>query len=107
MTRATSDFLNRRRRSEEEVRAGKVVHEDAGTPYRPSNGSEGDGFMAEWCANCTKDHGALDGEGCPIIARTMAYSVSDPDYPKDWTHDESGNPVCTSFERAKAEGTTP
>jgi hypothetical protein len=67
--------------------------------YRPSNGTEGLYFMAQWCDKCTKDN--YPGEPlCPIIADTFSLKVSDPRYPDEWRYDE-GKPVCTAFERKR------
>lgn len=61
-------------------------------PFRPSNGTEGHGFIGEWCCNCERDR---DGD-CKIVAATFAYDVDDPEYPKEWVEDERG-PRCTAF----------
>jgi hypothetical protein len=75
-------------------------------PYRPSNGTEGDGFIAHFCFNCERNR----DEDCPILAATFAFDVDDPEYPKEWVQDESpeldpedglpvgaGNARCTAF----------
>lgn len=61
--------------------------------YRPSNGTEGDWFMSQFCDRCAKD---TEASPCPIIAATMALDVDDPDYPEEWIEDDSG-PRCTAF----------
>lgn len=58
--------------------------------YRPSNGTEGTIFMAQFCDRCTKDD-------CWIIIDTFRLSIDDPEYPKEWTFDEDGEPTCTAF----------
>jgi len=60
-------------------------------PYRPSNGSEGDAFMARWCFKCIKE------SGCSILMGAMAGKS-----PKQWVQDESG-PKCTSFQDHRRE----
>jgi hypothetical protein len=77
----------------------------AGTPYQPSNGMEGEMFMNDWCALCTKDSFNPDtGEGgCHIITLTMALEPSNPAYPHEWQYSAEGQPICTAFE-AKATG---
>ena len=69
-----------------------------GRPYRPSNGCEGDWFMNKWCARCTKqDPGHI---GCQIIAGSMAYSLKDPEYPKELRCEhlpEGFDAWCTAF----------
>ena len=64
------------------------------TPYRPSNGTEGDAFIAHFCDRCTKDS---EESPCPIIGRTMAYDVDDPNYPTEWVESDEGA-TCTAFE---------
>ena len=74
--------------------------------YRPSNGSEADGFYARWCENCANDKVMSEGkkyddcgrdEICQIIAATMAYNLDDQEYPQEWTYDKDGRPCCTAF----------
>lgn len=69
--------------------------------YQPSNGTDGEMFMAEFCYRCKKDAaaGACDGEGCNILIRTMINGVTDPDYPTEWVQADDGtNQRCTAFE---------
>jgi len=61
-------------------------------PYRPSNGTEGEGFIGIWCAACARDV----GHNCSILARTLMHDVDDPEYPKEWVEDNIG-PRCTAF----------
>lgn len=72
-----------------------------GTPYRPSNGSEGEGFMEEWCCHCKRDQEHqqdIDSDpGCPIIADSMTYDLDHPKYPKAW-HWKDGEPICNEFD---------
>lgn len=68
-------------------------------PYRPSNGTEGMDFMEQFCVRCKKD----EDERCPILGRTMAYQVDEPEYPVEWIRDDDGrNPRCTAFEAKEA-----
>lgn len=72
-----------------------------GKPYCPSNGTEGDMFYELWCADCTKDADFLesvDNQGCEVLSKSMLFDVKDDEYPKEWTHDENGQPCCTAFE---------
>lgn len=68
--------------------------------YRPSNGSEGDGFMEGWCDRCERDRAFReatgDAEGCEILCRTLIYDITDPEYPREWVEGEDG-PKCTAF----------
>lgn len=54
-------------------------------PYRPSNGTEGDWFMSQWCFKCIKE------SDCTILNGAMAGKQ-----PQQWLQDERG-PRCTSF----------
>ena len=62
--------------------------------YRPSNGSEGEMFEAQFCDNCLFSKTSL---GCPIQTAAMAYDIDDPRYPGVWCVDEEGCPTCTMF----------
>lgn len=64
--------------------------------YRPANGSEGAWFMSKWCDKCAYDQ-SDDGDFCKIQCLTMALPVGDPDYPKEWTFNDDGKPICTAF----------
>ena len=75
--------------------------------YRPSNGTEGDIFRANWCERCKRDQlyqqTGLGEHGCQILAATFMLDVTDPDYPKEWRRQISdtgwpGAAECTAFE---------
>lgn len=70
------------------------IKECAGEPYRPSNGTEGEIFMSQYCERCTKEAGKRE---CGLIVRSLSFDVDDPEYPKEWTHDSEGRPTCTAF----------
>jgi len=66
--------------------------------YRPSNGTEGEMFMEQFCYQCTHDH--VDGPYCDIIARTMAFDADDPEYPEEWImNDNFADAKCTKFKQ--------
>lgn len=71
----------------------------AGTPYRPSNGTDGMIFFAAWCERCERDRFFQedDGDSCPILLATVCYELDDPKYPPEWVHDEQGRPMCTAY----------
>lgn len=75
--------------------------------YRPSNGTEGEGFMSRWCGRCERDAAFRRDpdrhDGCRIAADAMAYDVTDPEYPREWIRTESG-PRCTAFVAEKSDG---
>ncbi len=68
--------------------------------YRPSCGSEGADFIHRWCYNCRRDAAFRNDEGdsCPIVANSLALAIDHKDYPREWTFDETGAPICTAFE---------
>ena len=68
-------------------------YEAAGKSYRPSNGTEGDLFMAEFCDRCSKC------KGCEIIGAAMLFEKDHEEYPKEWVYDAEGCPTCTAFEK--------
>lgn len=81
----------------------------AGKKYRPSNGTEGEIFMAGWCGKCQRDKSMREGcdidecddnERCDIIANTMAYDIEDAEYPVEWQYGKDGQPCCTAFVEA-------
>lgn len=67
-------------------------------PYRPSNGTEGDIFMGQFCFRCALWNGQEDaqGEPCEILGRTFWCNIGDKDYPTEWVEDSNG-PRCTAF----------
>ena len=68
--------------------------------YRPSNETEGEAFIDHYCMRCI--HCDPDPNGkkqCDILCRSLAYSVSDPKYPTEWTYDENGSPICTEWKK--------
>lgn len=74
-------------------------------PYRPSNGTEGEMFMEQWCSRCARDVAYRNNKpeyGCRILAATFVFDIDDPEYPKEWirqaTDDEwPGTARCTAF----------
>ena len=61
--------------------------------YRPSNGTEGEDFMEEFCFCC-----ANDMDTCSILLDTELYNVDNAGYPEEWQYDDNDQPVCTAFE---------
>lgn len=84
----------------------KII-ENAGKPYRPSNGTEGEIFMSAWCNHCYFEdiHDPHSEMNCGIITLTHALDIGDEDYPKEWVFDESGKPKCTAFSLRGAKET--
>jgi hypothetical protein len=68
--------------------------------FRPSCGSDGADFMARWCGRCRLDRAFREdrGDSCTIAAATMAFAISDPEYPREWRRDGPSGPRCTAFE---------
>ena len=69
----------------------------AGEKWRPSNGTEGEMFIASQCHGCKR----WNGGDCQILLKTMFFDVEDEDYPPEWCYGEDGQPTCTGF-REKA-----
>ena len=71
--------------------------------YRPSNGTEGEGFIDHFCYNCIHgkyEHtGDLNDKPCDILSRSFMHDLKDKEYPEEWTYDESGNPTCTAWKK--------
>lgn len=59
--------------------------------FRPSSGTVGAAFIADWCGTCEKGK----REPCDIAVRTMWYRVDDRDYPVEWRY-KDGAPICTA-----------
>lgn len=74
-------------------------HYAEGDPYRPSNGTEGCMFESLWCEPCAMEN--YDPEtntgGCDILMRSLAFNLNDAEYPKEWIHNEYGQPCRTAF----------
>jgi hypothetical protein len=108
-----ASHLKRTQREKEALReALKVKESDDWTPgYRPSNGTEGHIFSAQWCSNCTIDHDggwhvpdADGGDSCPILMDALAgeHSYPNPEGPPQW-QDRGGygrghETRCTEFQ---------
>ncbi|MBL4598563.1 MAG: hypothetical protein JKX93_06290 [Rhizobiaceae bacterium] len=65
-------------------------------PYRPSNGTEGDSFIASWCSQCTRFNVSEPNEGCEIELRALNHSIGEQEYPVEWCYFD-GIPVCTAY----------
>ena len=72
----------------------------AGKPYRPSNGMEGEEFKCSFCYRCKFIQGNPPTQGghCSIELAVLINDVADPEFPKEWTHTDEGEPTCTAFE---------
>ncbi len=65
--------------------------------YRPSNGTEGDIFQAEWCYQCARFQDPETEEYCPILGATFTLDIENPEYPEEWSYDDQEKPCCTAF----------
>lgn len=72
-----------------------------GQKYRPSNGTEGVGFMENFCYHCIHEkwsHTQNDADlKCDILSRTMYLNTDDHRYPEEWQYDENNHPICTAY----------
>lgn len=68
--------------------------------YQPSNGTEGDYFMDEFCFNCVHDNYTDENPrgACPILMMTMAFNTKDDGYPNQWRYVD-GKPKCLAFNK--------
>lgn len=68
--------------------------------YRPSNGTEGEYFMSEFCYQCIHENpNPHCNPKCDIITATMCFDVNEPEYPKEWIYDANNQPTCTKFKK--------
>lgn len=65
--------------------------------FRPSNATQGDCFMSEFCFKCAKYTDPDAVSQCDVLTRSMIYDENEKQYPRQWAYDENENPVCTSF----------
>lgn len=71
--------------------------------YRPSNSTEGMGFIDHYCCNCI--HGKYEHTGdtndnpCEILIRSFFLDINDKDYPEEWQYNENNEPVCTAWKK--------
>jgi hypothetical protein len=73
--------------------------------YRPSNGTQGESFICDWCGTCARDTAmnqgrpldeADDDNRCGILGATFAYDQDHPNYPREWCYAPDGHPQCTA-----------
>jgi hypothetical protein len=60
--------------------------------FRPSNGTTGDAFHADWCEKCARME-----EPCPILGAALFNNIDEPDFPQEWRYNASNEPCCTGF----------
>lgn len=74
-----------------------------GSPFMPSNGTEGQLFIADWCERCLYNNRAeVDREveiGCPILDNSFRTDYGKG--PSQWVHGEDGWGSCTMFDPRK------
>lgn len=84
--------------------------DQAGKPYRPSNGTEGLIFESLYCDKCEHDRKFRETEdgkyACKVLCDSMICKIDEPGYPKEWIYDENGNPTCTKFKPEKKSDDT-
>ena len=69
--------------------------DDAGKPFRPSNGTAGMIWMAVFCDRCARE--CVAGNYCRIQGRALGYGIEDKGFPEEWTYDPYGWGICTSW----------
>ena len=69
--------------------------------YRPSNGTEGECFMEDFCYQCIHEkwsHTQNDADKqCDILSRTLYLGTDDENYPSEWQYDDNDHPTCTAY----------
>ncbi|MFA6309819.1 MAG: hypothetical protein WC677_08860 [Clostridia bacterium] len=69
--------------------------------YRPSNGTEGEIFMCNFCYHCINEkwvHEQIDGDKkCELLNKMILLDADDKDYPEELTYDEKGFAICKSY----------
>lgn len=76
-------------------------------PYRPSNGTEGEGFIECNCGECSYYQVSVGDEargcdipGCPIVDATFWAEIGKPEYPNQWVTDDDGkNARCLAYSK--------
>lgn len=66
----------------------------AGQKWRPSNGCEGDFFMCNVCASCSRG----PASGCDLALAALVHDITADDYPSEWQIGHDGLPTCTAWE---------
>lgn len=81
--------------------AATFFKKNAGQPYQPSNGHEGEIFYATWCADCVHEAEMRAdpdcGKGCRVLAFSICSNPGNPEYPKELIWGDDGQPKCTRF----------
>ncbi len=68
--------------------------------YRPSNGTEGEIFIDNYCMQCINcDPDPCGEKQCEIMLRTLLFDLNDPEYPEEWIVNDEGFPVCTAWQK--------
>jgi len=68
--------------------------------YRPSNGTDLDCFVGEWCEQCRHYQGN-GAEPCDVLGRVLFHNIGEPEYPREWAYTERKERVCTAFEKCR------
>jgi hypothetical protein len=67
------------------------------SPYRPSNGTEGDAFYAALCQHCAHNRDEFEVLSCLIWFDVMTFPLGHEGYPAEFVRDERGHPTCLAF----------
>lgn len=68
--------------------------------YLPSNGTDGECFIAAWCGKCARDRCVREGvdfdacapeDQCDILTNSFVVEVD------EWVYGDDGVPMCTAF----------
>lgn len=74
---------------------------DDSKKYCPSNGTEGEIFISEFCEHCinekfihTQD---FKDKQCKLLNNALLYDKNDKEFPEEWTYDNEGYAICTAY----------
>ena len=72
----------------------EMCKKDAGKPYRPANGTEGDWFFEEECRGCIHQSDFEEYHICETESLSFRVSKYDPLYPIELQYGPDGQPCC-------------
>lgn len=72
----------------------EMCKENAGKPYRPANGTEGDCFFEGECLGCIHQTDLNQNHICETESLSFWASKDDPLYPIELQYGPDGQPCC-------------
>jgi len=69
--------------------------------FRPSNGTDGEIFMCDFCYHCINEkwiHDQKEGDKkCEILSKMILLDTDNKNYPEELTYDTEDYPICTAY----------